>query len=74
MTPNIMKSQTDLPQVIVITALFAGGAVGGILGVLVAVPLAGAGMVLVEHLVSPAIRRWTAARLRTHDPELVRPD
>jgi predicted PurR-regulated permease PerM len=62
LTPNIMRSQTNVPQVVVIVALFAGGTVGGVLGALVAVPLAGAFIVAVKRLIAPVIRRWSAAR------------
>jgi predicted PurR-regulated permease PerM len=59
LTPNIMRSQTDLPQPLVIIAIFAGGVVGGLLGAVVALPLAGAAKVLVEEVVGPLIRRTT---------------
>jgi predicted PurR-regulated permease PerM len=62
LTPNIMKSQTNVPQVVVIIALFAGGAVGGVMGALVAVPLAGAIIVLTSRVIAPGIRSWTEAR------------
>lgn len=62
LTPNVMKSQTDLPQVIIILALFAGGAIGGVLGALAAVPLAGAALVLIKTLLVPLVQRWTHDR------------
>jgi predicted PurR-regulated permease PerM len=65
LTPNIMRSQTDVPQVLVIAALFAGGTVGGVLGAIVAVPIAGAIKVLVDEIVAPAVRRKSGA-LHTH--------
>lgn len=58
LTPNILRSQTNVPQALVVIALFAGFATGGVLGALVAVPLAGALKVFVETVVAPAIRRW----------------
>jgi len=58
LTPNIMRSQTDVPQALVIFALLAGGSIGGILGALVAIPLAGVLRVLMQELIAPAIRRW----------------
>lgn len=58
LTPNIMRSQTNVPQALVVIALFAGFATGGVLGALVAVPIVGAGKVLVESVVAPAIQRW----------------
>jgi predicted PurR-regulated permease PerM len=61
LTPNIMRSQTHVSQVLTLFALFAGGALGGILGALVAIPLAGAVRVFVLRVGAPAVRRWTGA-------------
>jgi predicted PurR-regulated permease PerM len=61
LTPNIMRSQTNVPQALVVIALFGGFVVGGVLGALVAVPIAGAVKVLVERVVAPAVRRWSHA-------------
>lgn len=63
--PNIVKRQTDIPELVVIIAIFAGGTVGGILGALVAIPVSGALKVLIVRVVAPAIRRWSGA-----EPEL----
>ncbi|HZP45005.1 MAG TPA: AI-2E family transporter [Candidatus Binataceae bacterium] len=57
--PNIMRRQTDISQSLVIIALFAGGVVGGLLGALVAIPIAAGCKVLVEEVIAPAIRQWT---------------
>lgn len=57
LTPNIMRRQTDVPQTLVIFALLAGGAVGGLLGVLASIPLAAALHVLAVRVVAPAVRR-----------------
>ncbi len=56
-TPNVMRSQTDVPQLLVLLGLLIGGSIGGILGALVAIPLAGALHVLVLHALAPALRR-----------------
>jgi predicted PurR-regulated permease PerM len=61
LTPNIMRSQTNVPQALVVIALFGGFAVGGVLGALVAAPIAGGAKVLVERVVAPAVRRWSNA-------------
>jgi predicted PurR-regulated permease PerM len=42
LTPNVMRSQTSISQVLILFALLAGGAVGGVLGALIAIPLADA--------------------------------
>lgn len=59
-TPNVMRSQTDVPQLLVLFALLAGGTLGGILGALVAIPLSGAVRVLVLRALAPAIRHGLA--------------
>lgn len=61
LTPNIMRSQTDMPQTLVIFAVVAGGAVGGLLGLLASIPLAAGLRVFVLKAVIPVIRRWTGA-------------
>jgi len=59
LTPNIMKSQTRVPQALVLFAIVVGGATGGLLGVLVAVPVAAALRVIVVEVIAPAQRRWS---------------
>ena len=59
--PNIMRRQADIPPLLTLFALFTGGSVGGILGALIAIPLAGALRVLVLRVIAPAVRRWTGA-------------
>lgn len=59
--PFIMKSQSEIPPLLVLLAIFWGGSVGGILGALVAIPAAGALRVFFLRVVAPAIRRWTGA-------------
>ena len=61
LTPNIMRSQTDMPQTVVLFAVMAGAAIGGLLGVIAAVPLAAALRVLTLRIVVPIVRRWTGA-------------
>ncbi len=72
LTPNIMRSQTDIPQSLVIFALFAGGAVGGLLGAVVAIPIAGACKILIEEVAAPVVREWMQeASARTSHPNRV---
>lgn len=54
LTPNIMKAETKVPQTLVLFAILAGAALGGVLGVLVAVPVAAAGRVFVLRVILPA--------------------
>ena len=61
LTPNIMESQTDVPQALVIFAIAAGAALGGLLGVLTALPLAAAIRVFVLRVVAPVEREVVGA-------------
>lgn len=54
--PKVMEQQTHIPPLLSLFAIFAGGSIAGILGALVAVPFAGALMVIVQMVVAPAIR------------------
>lgn len=54
--PQVMKRQASIPPIVVIFALLAGGSVGGIIGALVAIPLAGAIRVLILRLVVPRVQ------------------
>ncbi len=60
LTPNIMRSQTHVSQIVVIFALAAGAAIGGILWALVAIPLAGAIRVLIIRVIAPWLREWSS--------------
>lgn len=61
LTPNVMESQTDVPQTLVIFAIAAGAALGGLLGVLAALPLAAALRVFVLRVVAPTEREMVGA-------------
>ena len=54
--PQVMKRQASIPPIVVIFALLAGGSVGGLIGALVAIPLAGAIRVLILRLVVPRVQ------------------
>ncbi len=56
LTPNIMRSQTQVPAGLVLFAFTAGGMIGGLLGALVAIPLAAAARVAVMRVAVPAAR------------------
>jgi predicted PurR-regulated permease PerM len=61
LVPNIMSRQAHMSPLLVIVAFVAGVALGGILGALVAISLAGALQVVVVRVLAPAIRRMTGA-------------
>lgn len=59
--PNIMGRQTEMSPLLSIVAFVAGSAAGGLLGALVAIPVAAVLHVFVMRVVAPMIRRWTGA-------------
>lgn len=61
LTPNIMHSQAKVSPLLVLIAVFAGSAVGGIVGALVAIPLVAALRVFVIRVIAPAIRPTSTA-------------
>jgi predicted PurR-regulated permease PerM len=61
LTPNIMERQTSMPQTLVIFAIVVGAALGGLLGVIVALPLSAGLRVFTLEVIVPAIRRATGA-------------
>lgn len=65
--PNVMHPQTCISPLTAVFALFAGASVGGVLGALIAVPLAAALRVLVIDLILPAVRRQTGAEANEAD-------
>lgn len=63
--PNIMSRETEMSPLLSIVAFLAGSAVGGLLGALVAIPVAAALRVFVIEVVAPAVRRWSGATAAT---------
>lgn len=53
LSPRIMSRAVAVPGVLVIVAALAGAALGGVLGALVAVPVAAAGLLVIKRLVIP---------------------
>ena len=61
LTPIIMRRTTAIPQTLVIFAILAGAAVGGLLGLIVSIPLVAALLVFTLRVLVPIVRRWTGA-------------
>ncbi len=61
LVPIIMRSQADVPPLLSLFALLGGSTLAGILGAVVAIPLAGALRVLVVRVFAPAEREWSGA-------------
>jgi predicted PurR-regulated permease PerM len=56
LVPRIMSSSVGLNPLVVIVAIVAGGTINGIVGAILAIPLAGALQVIAQHLwVTPAL-------------------
>lgn len=57
--PLVVGNQAEIPPLLIIVGLLAGGALGGVLGALIAVPLAGAVRIVALRLLVPALRQRT---------------
>jgi putative heme transporter len=57
--PYVMRTQTKVSPLAVVLALIVGGALGGLIGILVALPLISAARVFTIEVVAPAIRSRT---------------
>ena len=57
LVPLVMRQQADIPPLLSLVAVSAGGTLGGLLGALVAIPLAGALRVLLVRVLAPADRQ-----------------
>lgn len=53
LTPRIMDKAVEVPGALVVIAVVAGGTLGGVLGALVAVPLAASAVIIVRKVVIP---------------------
>jgi predicted PurR-regulated permease PerM len=60
--PNIMYRQTEISPMLVLLALLAGWSIGGVLGIIIAIPLAAAIRVFVIELIAPALRNRSGAQ------------
>jgi len=62
LTPIFCGRATDLDPVTIVVAILAGGAVGGLYGMLLAVPAAACIKILLKHVFLPRVREWSAGR------------
>lgn len=56
-TPRVMAKAVHVPGALVVIAVIAGSTLGGVLGALVAVPVAAAAVILVEEVIIPRQRQ-----------------
>jgi predicted PurR-regulated permease PerM len=60
LTPWIQSGQTNMSAATVVIVVFIGGAIGGIWGLLFAIPAAACIKILIEELLLPRIQKWVA--------------
>ncbi|HEV2127233.1 MAG TPA: AI-2E family transporter [Thermomicrobiales bacterium] len=65
--PLIMHNQADVPPLMSLVAVVIGGALGGILGAILAIPIFGALRILIVRVVAPAERDWTGVDDAPHE-------
>ncbi len=70
LTPRMMSNSVHISPILVIVSLFIGFAVGGVIGGLIAVPVAGTLMVLARHLIIEPQKQQVAPQ-RTHGGILI---
>ncbi len=58
MEPLVQGKATNLDPITVLLAVLIGGSLAGILGMLLAVPVAACGKILAQELLLPRIRKW----------------
>lgn len=69
LTPVVMRNQSNVPPPLVLLAVFAGGAVAGIVGALIAIPLVAALRVFVVRVLVPAEREEVGAVESVEQPD-----
>ncbi|MFO0873762.1 MAG: AI-2E family transporter [Phycisphaerales bacterium] len=62
LTPLIAGKATDLDPVTILVAVLAGGAVAGIYGMLLAIPVVACGKILIREVLLPRVKRWLEGR------------
>jgi predicted PurR-regulated permease PerM len=65
-----MRGQAHVPPLVATLAVFTGFVVGGVLWALLAIPVAGAAMVLVTDVIAPSIRRRSGSESLVVAPAL----
>lgn len=68
LTPRIQGKTTDLAMPAILFASLAGGALGGLYGLLLAIPVAACVKILLEELFWPRFRAWAEGRAKDFLP------
>lgn len=69
LSPKIMERQVGLHPITTILALFIGGSLLGIIGALLAIPLAAGGRIVLLEAVFPALQGKSRREIEEHRPE-----
>jgi predicted PurR-regulated permease PerM len=62
LSPMIQGKNTDMSMPLILFATIAGGVLGGFYGLLLAIPVAACGKILVTELVLPHVRAWSTGK------------
>jgi predicted PurR-regulated permease PerM len=60
LTPLIQSGSTNLSAFTVIVVVFVGASLGGVMGMLFAIPVASCSKILLDQVALPRLRRWAA--------------
>jgi predicted PurR-regulated permease PerM len=63
LTPVIAGKATNLDPVTILVAVLAGGTVGGVYGMLLAIPAAACAKILITDVLLPRIKAWTQGKV-----------
>jgi predicted PurR-regulated permease PerM len=69
LVPLVMRSQTSISPLLAVLAVVAGGAIGGILGAVVGIPIISALDVLIRMVIAPAVRKANGVKKRQEEEE-----
>ena len=58
LTPAIAGKATNLDPVTILVAVLAGGSVGGIYGMILAIPAAACAKILITDVLLPRVKKW----------------
>lgn len=62
LNPLIQGKATNLHPAVILLACIAGGALAGIYGMILAIPVTACGKILLDEVVMPRLRQWLAGR------------
>ena len=68
LTPRIQGKNTDMSVPTILFASLAGGAIAGLYGLLIAIPVAACVKILMDELVWPRVRAWVQGRAKDFLP------